>query len=97
MPETPKPKPDPDYLGNAKANLIAPFNISQQQYTVRIAAAQVQATIALAEQQARAADALETANLIAYLQTGPTSWAYHPGENVLKNVQAQIETRLGLA
>ena len=93
-----KPKPDPDYLGNAKANLIAPFNISPQQYEIRVAAAQVQATIALAEQQARAADALETSNLIAYMRTAyQGGLAYRPSAEVLKSVQADVETRLGLA
>ncbi|QDK01948.1 hypothetical protein SEA_VIBAKI_68 [Arthrobacter phage Vibaki] len=62
MPKEPKPKPD--YLAAAKDNLQAPHGITLEQYANRAAAAQVQATIALAEHQARTADALELANLI---------------------------------
>jgi len=52
--------------------------------------AQALAAVALAYEQ-------QTANLIAYLNTGYNSWAYHPGENVLRHVQGQIEERLGLS
>jgi hypothetical protein len=95
MPKEPKPKPDPDYLGNAKANLIAPFNITPAQYTQRLAGAQAQATIALAEQQARTADALETANLIALYSASDLANAIERSK--WDHVLNQIKTRLGLA
>jgi hypothetical protein len=80
-----------DHLANAKANLIAPKGVSFQQYDQRLAAAQAQATIALVEAQ-------QTANLLAYLNVASQyRLAYSPSENVLKSVQADVETRLGLA
>lgn len=61
-------------------------------------AAQIEATLALAAEQARTADALEAANLIAYLNTaGLYRLASPTPENVLKHIQADVEIRLGLA
>jgi len=68
MPKETKPKAD--LLQSARANLIAPFNITPQQYMQRVAAAQAQATIALAEQQKRTADAAELGNMIAARHMG---------------------------
>jgi len=85
-------------LRAAEENLKPPRDITFEQYANRVAAAQAQATIALAEQQKRTADALETANLIAYLRTAyQGGLAYRPSAEVLKSVQADVETRLGLA
>jgi hypothetical protein len=56
------------------------------------------AVLMQAHEQKRTADALETANLIAYLRTAyQGGLAYRPSAEVLKSVQADVETRLGLA
>jgi hypothetical protein len=84
-------KPAPDYLAAAKLNLNAPDGITIEQYAGRAAAALAQATIALVEAQ-------QTANLLAYLNVASQyRLAYVPSENILKSVQADVETRLGLA
>lgn len=61
-------------------------------------AAQIEATLALANEQARVADAAETANLIAYLTaTTDDRVAYPVPLEVRKSLQSQIDVRLGLA
>lgn len=65
-----------------------------------ISVAQVEATLAVAAEQARTADALETANLIGYMAflNGSNGIdGYHPNAEQLTAVRDQIETRLGLA
>jgi hypothetical protein len=58
----------------------------------------VSATRAVAVETARLADAAETDSMIAYLKAAyQGGLAYRPSAEVLKSVQAQIETRLGLA
>ena len=68
MPKEAKSKPD--YIAAAKLNLNAPDGITIEQYTNRATAAQAQATIALAEQQKRAAAAAELGNMIAARHMG---------------------------
>ena len=62
----------------------------------RVGRANALAQLAVAAELRALRESQETANLIAYMNTGPHSWAHHPGENVLNAVQGQIEERLGL-
>jgi len=57
-------------LRAAEENLKPPRDITFEQYANRVAAAQAQATIALAEQQKRAAAAAELGNMIAARHMG---------------------------
>ena len=60
--------------------------------------AQIEATRALAFEQARTADALETANLIAYLRLiAERGTPEDTPANIRVEIQRTIETRLGLA
>jgi len=63
-------KPAPNMLRAAADNLNPPFNISPAQYATRVAVATAQATVALAEQQKRTADAAELGNMIAARHMG---------------------------
>jgi hypothetical protein len=82
----PEAKTTPDYLGAAKANLNeANKTYSAEQFAGHIAAAQAQATVALAEEQ-------RTANLIALQQL----WLAE-GAGPSESVGALIAERLGLA
>lgn len=85
----PKPKKT-GYLEAAKENLNLHEGISAAQAGHRIAAAQALATVALAEQQTRTADALETRNLIALLDLKARSQQPNAGLNTL------VHDRLGL-
>lgn len=61
-------------------------------------AARVDAIRALAFEQARAADAAEAANLIAYLTAALDDRVAYPVPlEVQKSIQARIDLRLGLA
>jgi hypothetical protein len=91
------PKPV-DHLQVAKNNLQIPSNITPEQYKIRVAVAQASATVTLAEQQARTTDALELANLIAYLKLAKDDQLPEatPG-NIRRIIQRNIEVGLGLA
>lgn len=63
-----------------------------------LAAARIEAVRALAFEQARAADAAETANLIDYLTAALDDRVVYPVPiETLKSIQGQIDLRLGLA